>query len=550
MSLSSIYRSLVKSRTYNHLNTVMFFVISFVIAHCKHSSSSQMTGVVTAGDIKWPQATAQVCWENPEAMSPDLLVFMENLVVSEYNTKTVFKFVPGWKKCEPSSRGVRVFFSSTERLSHTKGGGRMLDGLNYGVTFAFLNPKSETYKCTGKLLYACSQEVIHEFGHVIGLRHEQVHAHSTCDMEKGKNSISLGAYDPFSIMNYCFMFYGGATELGALSPGDVATINTFYSSEGDFVNNLNPSIACQKDGFSWQNSEEACCQIPKESKYPQKSPMYPVCNSAKNTVRLMGNFSSEDIPDAGNGPAAILSCTTDNQKTIYFRNNWAPGQDPKVLTFDLPPWQDLHCGKVYLSNDFGEPTGGSSYFLVTDPKSPSFKSGSLTLNGSLTSIDYLDSPFATFMPLEIQLPMSSKNLGIQSVRLTCKNGLFWGKIADQNKEKAQFSVSLPPLQRQEGIPCQKIEAFNGSSKYNSTKRYELPLSSTAKVGPLTTKNRWDLASASWATVSQKYAVCAANNGRGYGYPFKCAQEDCAFTSRDKIGSKKAGDWCLFRMLDI
>lgn len=73
---------------------------------------------------------------------------------------------------------------------------------------------------------------MHEFGHALGLRHEQVHPDSTCSTEEvldpvehGLDGEPLWAYDPSSIMNYC---NGDMFTAPKLSAVDVRTINSLY----------------------------------------------------------------------------------------------------------------------------------------------------------------------------------------------------------------------------------------------------------------------------------------------------------------------------------
>ena len=47
---------------------------------------------------------------------------------------------------------------------------------------------------------------LHEFGHLLGLEHEQMHNESKCELfpdSPYEDSVMVGPYDKESVMNYC-----------------------------------------------------------------------------------------------------------------------------------------------------------------------------------------------------------------------------------------------------------------------------------------------------------------------------------------------------------
>jgi hypothetical protein len=525
-------------------------LLAMMTAQCKHSSSSQVAGVVATGDVKWPNATASVCWENPETLSNNTLEFIENLIISEYNTRTVFKFTPNWKKCESTSRGLRVLFSATqEHSSVSKAFGRDLDGVKPGITFNFLFPKAETYRCTGETIYRCSQEAIYEFGHAIGLRHEHEHRDSTCYWKRDTNSISMGPYDPFSIMDYCLTDIAGATELGTLSAGDIATINDFYGKGREF-STLSPSAQCAKDGFAWQDSRKQCCAAPEGATYPKETPLYSVCSTPKKVRLSVDGNSADSLPSSSEmSYEGILSCATDGQKNSYYRGTPVPGGEFGVFSFSLPPWVNLRCGELSIAKIADSENPTSIVYQLIDATKPLATPDGLTLNGTLSRLKRQDSLFINETSLTIQLPLESTNLGIKGVRLVCNDGLYWGEWEDSNAARiARFQIPFPLTKRQQSISCTKLEGFNGVRKNKSTKTYITVLKSPSRLTALAKKNQWDLTSTPWTPLPHSYSLCDSNKGQGFGYPFKCGQEDCSFKSQAKVGSKDKEDRCLFRTL--
>jgi len=88
---------------------------------------------------------------------------------------------------------------------------------------------------------------LHEMGHAVGLLHEHAQEKSTCSAstetveihyEVWKNAgvrpsqvnVVATKYDPYSIMNYCYIIERGSTVAISLSDKDIATVNALYPS--------------------------------------------------------------------------------------------------------------------------------------------------------------------------------------------------------------------------------------------------------------------------------------------------------------------------------
>jgi hypothetical protein len=72
---------------------------------------------------------------------------------------------------------------------------------------------------------------IHEFGHVLGLKHEDAHPDSTCVEydEPMRNAIVVSAYNPFSFMSRCY-YRNFNYNLGIVSPNamDLIAMQKMY----------------------------------------------------------------------------------------------------------------------------------------------------------------------------------------------------------------------------------------------------------------------------------------------------------------------------------
>ena len=230
------------------------------------SPNSNVQGYVTNGEsVLWPDGMARVCWENGSEATAEYESLVKSAVIEQYNGRTIVKFL-GWDRCAPDSQGIRIRIVETVPLVREYG--RYLDGLAGGLQLNF----TFELQYSGNSLCSTSEDfrkicirdyALHEFGHAIGLRHENSRPGSACanDVFQGAGepgAIVVGEYDPFSIMNYCMNQEN--VELGrrsALSEGDVATINEYYGGQFQF-DGSDQAVQCQTGGGRWRSGIHCC----------------------------------------------------------------------------------------------------------------------------------------------------------------------------------------------------------------------------------------------------------------------------------------------------
>ena len=554
---------------------VNIFLLSLPSCFQKNTGKSRLSGYVTP-DARWPNAQASVCWENPESVDPKYLEFAENRVISEYNNRTIFKFSTGWKKCTSTSRGIRILLLDSE-VRKVQRFGVGLDGLENGVqvNFSFVETKWDT--CQGENLYFCiGDDILHEMGHAIGLRHEGNRRDSPChfDQTSGRGeqyAVPLGSYDVNSIMNYCATTFNQKNHLAVLSDEDIKTIDRYYSMTDQELMSQSGPGQCEANGDFW-DYDRVCCSSKSGNLVSSGLRNYDYCEQSFSVSFPSIDIRSRFLAETKSIPSELGEKIENVEPEILKlrcieggREFFASGeitldnlQQGTAFVF-YPEGKKVYCDLLTISAVItarivdANSSAGDDYSFVRDVYQLSFPLQSLQVESSFRvdgnwkiSLNASIGDESVFSSISVKINNNDAMVSGKSAALICDQGRYQGNI---NNGKASFFPEFNASSRGNTIACNAIEAYPEGSQRSSGSYYRLSFPQTAYFLAGSARS-FDMSQAQFIQVKDgAYPLCSANGGRGYGNPFRCGNTDCAKKTLQAAQSNDEAGWCLFRPSD-
>lgn len=193
----------------------------------------------TLGRIRWDVQSIHVCWVAPLQAHASSRALVQDAIEATWVKQSGLRLT-GWNACQPGEKAVRIVVGAEEWPRAAVGKTAYFADPSMWLNFN-IDKKRGFEGCSGKLDQCIRVIAVHEFGHVLGLIHEQDRPDTPdeCQRSLSSDQVSLhnrnaedlqllSRYDANSVMNYCNRDHLGSPLGSMLSPDDIAAIRLLF----------------------------------------------------------------------------------------------------------------------------------------------------------------------------------------------------------------------------------------------------------------------------------------------------------------------------------
>lgn len=201
------------------------------VDQCESQSQVQQPALVFSG-LNWQKEKVSVCWQNLSKEDEPFAEFVKEQVTKYWDSQIELDFV-GWGRCGLFKGADIKIKVADERCWSSIGITSVISPTSMVLNFSFKKFAPVCSESVESLYYCIGNSAVHEFGHALGLEHEQDRpdtpeacAESVERNEFFRGNRAYGEWDEKSVMNYCS---------GASTPSckDIAAVKHLYGSESD-----------------------------------------------------------------------------------------------------------------------------------------------------------------------------------------------------------------------------------------------------------------------------------------------------------------------------